>query len=53
MKTMTFTAVLAVLVAIPLILKKKRPQLVPLESGTDGGTMTDEARRYAIDDFLT
>ena len=53
MKTMTLTAVLAVLVAIPLILKKKRHQLALLESDTDGETVADEARRYSIDDFLT
>jgi len=44
---------MAVLVAIPFIFRKKRPQLVPLEFVTDCGTRTDEALRYAIDDFLT
>jgi len=53
MKTITFTAVMAVLVAIPFILRKKRPQLIPFQPETDCGTSTDEVLRYAIDEFLT
>jgi hypothetical protein len=53
MKTMTFTAVMAVLVVIPFVLWKRRPQLVPLKSKTEFDTKKDEALRYAIDDFLT
>jgi len=53
MKTITFTAVMAVLVVVPFILRKKRPQLIPFEPQTEGGKMTDESLRYAIDDFLT
>jgi hypothetical protein len=53
MKTITFTAVMAVLVAIPFIFRKKSPQLIPFQPQTDSGTMTDEALRYAIDEFLT
>jgi hypothetical protein len=51
MKTITFTAVVSVLMAIPFMLRKRRPQPIPLKAGS--GTITDEARRYAIDDFLT
>ena len=53
MKTITFTAVMAVLVAIPFILRKKRSQLVPFEPENDCSARTDEALRYAIDEFLT
>ena len=53
MKTATITAVMALLVAIPLILKKKR--LTPLEIDNLGNETapSDENERYAIDDFLT
>jgi hypothetical protein len=53
MKTITFTAVMAVLVVVPFILKKKRPQLIPFELQIESDKMTDESLRYAIDDFIT
>jgi hypothetical protein len=51
MKTVAFTAVMALLVAIPLIIRKKRPLFVPVK--IDDAVPVDEVRRYAIDDFLT
>jgi hypothetical protein len=51
MKTVAFTAVMALLVAIPFIMRKSKLRLVPVK--TDEAVPVDEVRRYAIDDFLT
>ena len=53
MKTMTLTALVAFLVAIPVALMRKRIHLTGVNR-TDGAfSPDDETLRYAIDDFLT
>lgn len=44
MKTLTITAIIATLVAIPLILKLKKEKLLPI--------FTDENKRYDINDYI-
>jgi hypothetical protein len=44
MKTLTITAIIATLVAIPLILKLKKEKLLPIFS--------DENKRYDINDYI-
>lgn len=51
MKAVTFTAMMAILVAFPLILKRRHLRLAR-KAGT-WKFATDQDRRYAIDDFLT
>lgn len=53
MKTVTLTAVMALLVAISLILKKKRLTSVKIDNLGNEAVPSDENERYAIDDFLT
>ena len=53
MKPMTLTALMALLVAIPLILKKKRPTPVKIDNLGNETAPSDENERYAIDDFLS
>jgi|GEM_PF-4670425 hypothetical protein len=53
MKTMTITALMALLVAIPFIVRKKAPQAATASHSDSSAVMTDEDLRYAIDDFLT
>lgn len=53
MKTMTLTAVMALLVALPFMIRRKRLELVVAGSKDMSLTIMDETRRYAIDDFLT
>jgi len=53
MKTVAITAVMALLVAIPLILRKKRLQPIQINRENGEARPGDENRRYAIDDFLT
>ena len=53
MKTMTITAVMALLVVVPLVLKKKRLTPVKTDNLGNEATSSDENERYAIDDFLT
>ena len=51
MKTATISAFLAVLVAIPILFKKRESNLVEVHSNE--GKSNEEIRRYDIDDFLT
>ena len=44
MKTLTITAIIATLVAIPLILKLKKEKMLPI--------FTDENKRYDINDYI-
>ncbi len=53
MKAMTLTAVMALLVAIPFIIGKKRLQPIQVNGENAGTELTDENLRYDIDDFLT
>ena len=53
MKTMTWTALVALLLAVPLVLKNKKTQPDGLNKTDDGLSLADENLRYAIDDFLT
>jgi len=52
MKTVTVSTILALLVAIPFIFVKRRMKPIELRI-TTGESLTDENRRYDIDDFLT
>ncbi len=52
MKTVTISAFLAILVAIPLMFKKRVPNPVEVRLGETTGS-NEETRRYDIDDFLT
>lgn len=45
MKTITITALLAALVAIPFLLKYKKSKLLPIYE--------DENKRYDIDDYIS
>lgn len=51
-KTITFTAIIAALLALPLVLKKHQDKLVRPEV-LRGGTLSGELLRYDIDDLLT
>ena len=53
MKTLTFTAVMALLVAIPLIFKKKTLTPVKIVNPKNDHKQSAQNERYAIDDFLT
>ena len=44
MKTFTITAILATLIAIPIILKIRKEKLLPI--------FTDENKRYDINDYI-
>jgi hypothetical protein len=44
MKTFTITAIIATLVAIPIILKIRKEKLLPI--------FTDENKRYDINDYI-
>lgn len=50
MKTVTISTIMVILVAIPMMFKKREPNLVEVRS--DEGKSTEEIRRYDIDDFL-
>ena len=52
MKAITVSTVVALLVAVPLLFKKREPQPVEIRKD-ERGTTTDEDRRYDVDDFLT
>ena len=52
MKAVTISTFLALLVAIPLMFKKREPSVLIVRSGDETGS-NDETRRYDIDDFLT
>ena len=52
MKTVTVSTILALLVAIPFIFVKRHLNPVELRIANREG-LTDENRRYDIDDFLT
>ena len=52
MKTVTVTAILALILSIPLAIRKYRAHLQPVRSGI-GPSITDEERLYDIDDFLS
>lgn len=51
MKTMTVTAILALIVGIPLVLRKYRARLLPVRIQSPG--ISKEERLYDIDDFLS
>lgn len=51
MKPVALTAIMAILVTLPLILGKKKPVLVPMREPA-GSRPNDEDRRYDIEDFL-
>jgi hypothetical protein len=53
MKTMTITALMALLVTIPFIIRKKAHRTGTANSPDGSAVVTDEVLRYAIDDFLT
>jgi hypothetical protein len=53
MKAMTITALMALLVTIPFIVRKKAHQTGVVTRPECGEVVTDEDLRYAIDDFLT
>jgi len=53
LKTMTITAVMAVLVAIPLILGRKRLQSIRTKNEEDQTASIDNNQRYDIEEFLT
>ena len=52
MKTAAISTFLAILVAIPLMLKKRDPNPVEVLVGNTTGS-NEETKRYDIDDFLT
>ena len=52
MKTVTVTALMTLLVAIPLILAKKRANPLPGPAKPSGPFLQEELK-YDIDDFLT
>jgi len=51
MKTVTLTAVLTIILGIPLAIWKYRARLLPVRSGI--APITKEERLYDIDDFLS
>lgn len=53
MKAGTITAAMALLLAIPLILGKRKLPAGPNENGNGEIIPSDETRRYAIDEFLS
>ena len=53
MKTVTLTAVMALLVTIPILLKRARVQPVDTNGETSETAPSDENQRYAIDEFMT
>ena len=53
MKTMTIAAVMALLVAIPLILGKKGLQSIRTVSNNGEMAPINDNQRYDIEDFLT
>lgn len=52
MKAVTVTAILALLLSIPLAIRKYRARLQPVRSGAKP-SITNEERLYDIDDFLS
>ena len=50
MKTLTITALVATLVAIPLIVRMHRVQAA---AGREGNTVPEDPRRYDIFDFVS
>jgi hypothetical protein len=50
MKTLTITALMAALVAIPLIVHRHRVQAA---AGREGNPVPDDPRRYDIFDFVS
>lgn len=53
MKTVAFTAMMALLVTIPLILGKRKLQAIRVKGEKEGTAPSDENQRYDIDDFLS
>lgn len=53
MKAMTITALMALLVAIPFIVRKKAHHAGTANRTECSAIVTDRDLRYAIDDFLT
>ncbi len=52
MRTLTWTAVLAGLIALPLVMRKRKRAVVGLLPEA-GGDVVGEVLRYDIDDLLT
>ena len=52
MKTMTVTAILALLVGIPMVLRRCRAQFQPVRVFRTS-RINKEERRYDIDDFIS
>lgn len=53
MKTLTITAVAAMVIALPLFLGKRKPSTDETRHTRQVQPLADEDLRYAIDDFLT
>ena len=53
MKPVTYTAVIALLVVLPLVLKWKRFQCLTIHRKEQPQGIADDTRRYDIDEFLT
>ena len=53
MKTVTLTALMALIVAIPVLLNKKKLVPIKIDSSKNEAASSDENRRYSIDDFIT
>jgi len=52
-KTVTLTALVALLVSVPLVLRIKKLEFVANTGGIKNLPFTDDNLRYDIDDFLT
>lgn len=53
MKPVTYTAVIGLLVVLPLVLKWKRFQCLTIHRKEQPQGIADDTRRYDIDEFLT
>jgi hypothetical protein len=52
MKTLTWTAVLAAIVALPLVIGRRKRLVLGVRPAS-GGSVPSEVLRYDIDDLLT
>ncbi len=52
MRTLTWTAILAALVALPFVVRKRKREVVGLRP-VSGGRVSGEVLRYDIEDLLT
>jgi len=53
MRTFGITALLGLLVTLPLIFGRRNPAVVPIRQGEKGVRENETNLRYDVDDFLT